>query len=406
MKTRKKKIKKKVKIIFTLIVVVLVAILSAKLYLKHESYEKKVKEEKIKKEEIAKKKKEDALKPKKYSLKMIMVGDALIHSSVYMDAEKSDGTYDFKKMLTNVKPIIKKYDLAYYNQETILGGTSLGLSTYPQFNSPQEVGDAFIDAGFNMASLATNHTMDKGEKGVLASVNYWNSHPEVVTSGQWDSWDSRNKVRTYEKNGIRYAFLSYTIWDNGLKAPSGKEYLTNMYSDEQAKMDIEKVKDKVDVIIVAMHWGTEYSTGVDAKQEYIANYLSSLGVNLIIGCHPHVVEPVEYINNNKTFVIYSLGNFISDQDGVVRNTGLMSEVTINKVYNPKDKITSVSVDNPKAELVYTYADRSGVYNKNFKLYTYKELNNSLLPNYENYYDEYKNIVSSRYNNLEWGLSGE
>ena len=345
-------------------------------------------------------------KEKDYSLKLFMVGDALIHSGVYMDAEKPDGTYDFKPMLANLKPIISKYDLAYYNQETILGGKELGYSSYPMFNSPDEVGDASIDAGFDLVSLATNHTMDKREIGVLNSVKYWKSKKNVVTSGQWDSWDERNKVRIYEKNNIKYAFFSYTTWTNGLNPPAGKEYLTNIYSDEKAKEDIEKVRDKVDVVLVAMHWGTEYSLGVSYDQEKIANYLSELGVDVIIGAHPHVVEPVEFINDGKTFVIYSLGNFISDQDGTERLTGLMSEITIKKHIDEEDNVT-ISLDNPRCELVYTYATRRpNSYNKNFRLYSYAKLNDNLLPNYQSYYDKYKGIVSSRYSELTWGLSEE
>ena len=344
--------------------------------------------------------------PKLQSFDLVMVGDALIHYGVYRDAKTSDGGYDFKPMLENMKPIISQYDLAYYNQETILGGTELGLSSYPMFNSPYEVGDAFIDCGFDLVSLATNHTMDKGEKGVLSSVSYWKNHPDIITSGQWSSEEERNEVRIYEKNGIKYAFFSYTMWNNGLNTPAGKSYLSNEYSEEKAKADIEKVRDKVDVVIVAMHWGTEYSLGVSGAQAHEADYLSSLGVDLIIGAHPHVVEPVEYINDGKTFVIYSLGNFISDQDGVERLTGLMAEVSILKIDNI-DGTSSSFVINPKAELVYTGANRPGnTYNSNFKLYTYSSLNDTILPGYQNYYAKYKDVVSSRYPQLQWGLSKE
>ena len=383
------KIKKEVRVLFVLLVVVFVCLAFF-----------------LRKTIIADDKDKLVPKEKDYSLKLFMVGDALIHSGVYMDAEKPDGTYDFKPMLANLKPIISKYDLAYYNQETILGGKELGYSSYPMFNSPDEVGDAFIDAGFDLVSLATNHTMDKREIGVLNSVKYWKSKKNVVTSGQWDSWDERNKVRIYEKNNIKYAFFSYTTWTNGLNPPVGKEYLTNIYSDEKAKEDIESVRDKVDVVLVAMHWGTEYSLGVSYDQEKIANYLSELGVDVIIGAHPHVVEPVEFINDGKTFVIYSLGNFISDQDGTERLTGLMSEITIKKHIDEEDNVT-ISLDNPRCELVYTYATRRpNSYNKNFRLYSYAKLNDNLLPNYQSYYDKYKGIVSSRYSELTWGLSEE
>lgn len=341
--------------------------------------------------------------PKEYQARLFMVGDALIHSAIYYDAKQSDGSYNFSPMLEYIKPISSRYDLVYYNQETILGGASLGYSNYPRFNSPQEVGDAFLDAGFNMVSLATNHTMDKGEQGVINSVNYWKSKNNVITSGQWLSQEERDAVNIYEKNGITYAFFSYTTWTNGLETPIGKEYLNNVYSEEKAKADIEKVRDQVDVVMVAMHWGTEYSLGVSESQMKIANYLSSLGVDIIIGAHPHVVEPVEYINDGKTLVIYSLGNFISDQVGIERLTGLMMEVTIKKTVDVNDEVT-VSIVNPKAELIYTKSNNGG--KRNFKVYPYPQLNNSLLANYMSYYEEYKAIVNSRYPGLVWGVTGE
>lgn len=343
--------------------------------------------------------------PKIYEAKLFMVGDALIHSTVYQDARLADGTYDFKPMLELVKPISSTYDLSYYNQETILGGVELGLSNYPCFNSPYEVGDAFIDAGFNLVSLATNHTMDKREQGVINSVNYWKKHKDkVVYSGQWISFEERESEvsQIYDVNGIKYAFLSYTTWTNGLETPAGKEYLNNVYSDEKAEADISKVKDKADVIIVAMHWGTEYSLGVSYDQERIANYLSNLGVQVIIGAHPHVVEPVQYINDGKTFVIYSLGNFISDQEGVERLTGLMMELTIKKVVNIDDSVT-VTIESPKAELCYTksYYGRK----RNFKVYPYSKLDDTILNGYNSYYEKYTGIVSSRYPELQWGIVG-
>ena len=279
----------------------------------------------VKKDDAKEQKQEEEVVSKKEEMdaSLVMVGDALIHSTVYNDAYTGDG-YDFKPMLKEIKPLIKNYDLKYYNQETILGGTELGLSNYPRFNSPYEVGDAFIDAGFNLVSLATNHTMDKGEQGVINSLNYWNSKDDVYTAGSYLSFEDRDKTVIKEINGITYSFFSYTTWTNGLETPSGKEYLNNVYSPEKAKEDIDKVRDKVDVVIVAMHWGTEYSTSVSASQQEIANYLSSLGVDIIIGSHPHVVEPIAFIR--KTMVIYSLGNFISDQEGVERLTGLMASL--------------------------------------------------------------------------------
>ena len=390
-KRKVRRVKKKIKVFLVLSIL----LIATGVFLEASGFSKNTKKEP--KKVVSKTKEKD------YEIKFFMVGDALIHSAVYTDAKQSDGSYNFKPMLERIKPISSKYDLAYYNQETILGGTELGLSNYPRFNSPYEVGDDFIDAGFDVVSLATNHTMDKNEEGVLNSVKYWKKQKKIVTSGQWDSQDERDKVRIYKKNGIKYAFISYTTWTNGLETPEGKEYLNNVYSEEKAKEDIEKVRDKVDVVIVAMHWGTEYSLGVSAEQTKIANYLSDLGVDLIVGAHPHVVEPVEYINDNKTFVIYSLGNFISDQEGTERLTGLMMEVTIKKHVDKKKK-TEVTIEDPAAELIYTKSNIGG--KRNFKVYPYSELNNNILPNYMSTYAKYKTVVSERYPDLTWGLTEE
>ena len=389
---RRRRIRKRIRNIVLMILAFLLLFGLVVLFLKLNTSKK------VKKDLVIEK--EDVKVPKIYEASVFMVGDALIHSNVYEDARGTDGSYDFKPMLEQIKPISIKYDLKYYNQETILGGATLGYSSYPRFNSPTEVGDAFLDAGFNLVSLATNHTMDKGEAGVINSVNYWKSKENVVYSGQWTSNEEREESHVYNINGISYAFFSYTTWTNGLETPAGKEYLNNVYSPEKAAADIAKVKDLADVIIVAMHWGTEYSLGVSSQQTEIANYLSSLGVNLIIGAHPHVVEPVEYINDGKTFVIYSLGNFISDQIGIERLTGLMMEVTIKKVVDVDDTVT-ISIESPKAELIYTYSK----YGSNFKVYPYYRLDNTLLPNYMSYYEYYKGIVSSRYPELVWGLTG-
>ena len=391
MAKKKVKLKKRFRLCIIVILVVILGIFALDFF-DVSSYFIKNKTSKMKEVEVR--------VPEEYEASIFMVGDALIHSCVYNDARTGNGGYDFKPQIELIKPISSRYDLVYYNQETVLGGTELGLSNYPRFNSPYEVGDAFVDAGFNLVSLATNHTMDKGEVGVTNSVNYWKKQTGVVTSGQWTSFEERDASvsKIYEINGIKYAFLSYTTWTNGLETPRGKEYLNNVYSDEKAAADIAKVKDKADIIIVAMHWGTEYYLGVDSSQTRIANFLASQGVQLIIGAHPHVVEPVEYINDGKTFVIYSLGNLISDQEGNERLTGLMMTLKIKKKVDVDDSVT-ITIEEPKAELTYT---KSG-YCKNFKVYPYSQLNNSILSGYETLRNKYQGIVSQRYPELQWGL---
>jgi len=337
--------------------------------------------------------------PKVHKLNMIMTGDALIHGAVYKDAHVGNNVYDFSKQVELIKPIIQQYDLAYYNQETIIGGKDLGLSTYPRFNSPDEIGDCMLDMGFNLISLATNHTLDKGEKGVLYSTNYWKQKENVLAVGSYDSLEARNTPIIKEKNGITYTMLSYTTVTNGLYPPNGKDYLTNIFTYEKAKTDIEKIRDKVDLVIVAMHWGQEYTHTPVEEQKTIAKYLSELDVDIIIGTHPHVLEPIEFVDD--TLVVYSLGNFISSQIGINKLTGALVSLDIIKTVN-KDNTSNIEINNIGAELIYTYYKNS----KNYKVIPYKDLTDEILPNYKSHYEKYSNVLK-QYDNtipvvsLEW-----
>lgn len=321
------------------------------------------------------------------SATFIAVGDALIHGAVYKDAY-SNGVYNFNNMFTEIKPIIEQYDLKYYNQETILGGTSLGLSSYPLFNSPQEVGDAFMNMGFNLVSLATNHSLDYGERGLINSINYWGKQEGVIAAGSYESEESRVTPRIMEKNGITYTLLSYSTLTNGLRIPYGKDYLFDLYSEEKVKADIERIRDKVDVVMVAMHWGVEYTHTPVQEEKTIAKYLASLGVDIVIGTHPHVIQPIDFIDN--TMVIYSLGNFISSQIGIERLVGLMASVTIKKTVT--DGNVTITLEEPAAQLVYTR--KAGItYGAGFKLYPFSKLDDTILPGYQRYYDQFMNIAT-------------
>lgn len=375
---RKKKLKKWVKLVLFIIVVVILISFTKNNILTNKHNNNKSNKTNDKKVVTTTKKEE------KNELSMIMTGDCLLHTIVYKAAEQQDGSYSFKDMFSNIAPLVKGYDLAYYNQESIIGGKVLGLSSYPTFNSPEEIGDEMVDMGFNLVSLANNHTMDKGVKGVTNSVEYWRTKPGVYWTGQALSEEERQKnIRVEEKNGIKYAFLSYTTVTNGLLPPSNMDYLSNVYSDEKAKKDIELIKDKVDLIIVAMHWGVEYTNSEVDEQKNIANYLSSLGVNLIIGNHPHVIEPITYVND--TLVFYSLGNFVSSQDTSDKLTGALAGLKIKK---ENDKITFSDIN---INLIYTSFKRSYPYN--FKLYPYQMLDSSILVNYNSYYEKYKTILT-------------
>lgn len=338
------------------------------------------------------------------SISLIMAGDNLINDKLYNAAKKDDGSYDFKSMYSYIKDIVKNYDLAYYNQETILGGSEIGVSSYPAFNSPYEVGDATIDTGFNLVSLATNHTLDRGEKAIINSLNYWNNKSNVLTSGSYLSNNDRNKVNIKEVNNITYTMLNYTYGTNGIKVPEGKEYLVNIWPctgnnpdndtkyqeyKKVVKEDILRVRDKVDLLIVAMHFGVEYTHVPTKYQIDMAEFLSSLGVDIIIGTHPHVIMPITYIND--TLVIYSLGNFLSAQDtnnDYNTTVGLLSSIKITKNID-KDNNSSIKLSDLNNELIYT-TNKDGYKIIPFSNPDIKEY----LNDYERVYNKYANIVRS------------
>lgn len=327
------------------------------------------------------------------SISFIGVGDALIHNGIYIDANTyqvgADGhyIYNFDKMFTHIKDIIAPYDLKFYNQETVIGGKNLGLSNFPKFNSPDEIGLDLVRNGFNMVNLASNHTMDKYEVGATYSANMWKNVEGVYAVGNYSSWDERNAVRIEEKNGITYTLLGYTYGTNGMPVPAGKEYLVNLYSDEQAKADIEKVRDQVDVVMVSMHWGNEYTHVPSAEQRRQAEYLSSLGVDVIIGHHSHTIQPIEFVGD--TLVMYSLGNFISAQDYEYQRVGMIAAFTVNKT-TTDGVTTDLSISDVKGDLIWTH--RTGWYT-NFEVIPFSRLNDNILWGYQSIYERYKPIIN-------------
>lgn len=343
------------------------------------------------------------------SFTMAMVGDHLIHSSVYKDAARLAGGngYDFTPMLTYVKERVEGFDLKYYNQETILGGTELGLSDYPSFNSPYEAGDAMLDAGFNLVSLATNHTMDRGTQAVLNSRAYWDEQKDVLAVGSYDSFERQEEVVIKEINGITYTMLNYTYGTNGIAVPEGKEYLVNVwptnlnindpdadtaYNDYKQRVaeDIKKVRNKVDFLIVAMHWGVEYTHEPTAYEKDSAKFLADQGVNLIIGTHPHVIQPVEWIDN--TLVYYSLGNFLSSQyqdQNFNKSVGLMGTLRVTKTEKGDEK--KITIDNIENELLYAYYNTSTWRDFHIIPFSHPDIAN-YMKNYESVYETYKDVV--------------
>lgn len=337
----------------------------------------------------------DEEKEKTYKLSLLATGDGLIHSVIYR-SYYNNNTYDFSGALTEVKDIISKYDIAYYNQETPLGDNSLEYSGYPRFYTPKEYGDAMINIGFNMISLASNHAYDKGESGVIKTLDYF-ENTDALYHGMNRTEENTDNYIIKEKNNITYTMLSYTTLDNGLSSLLGnKQYMVNKYNKDKVKEDIEYLRDKVDVLIVAMHWGVEYTSSPTDEQKEIAKFLADLGVDIVIGNHPHVLQPITWIDD--TLVMYSLGNFISNQygtDDYNKLVGFLATLDITKTV--KEDESKISIDNLGGELIFTYYKgdpiNTAVHSGHKVIPFSKMTDGTYLKDYERLYTKYSNILT-------------
>ena len=274
---------------------------------------------------------ETILPPKEVSL--VMVGDNLLHMSLVGNGENPDGSMNFDSLYEELLPYFEDADLSVIVQETVLGGKELGYSGYPLFNSPQEVGDSIAKAGFDIVLHATNHTLDKGAKGVENTLEFWKKHPDITVLGINESFEEQNSITYIEKNGIKFALLNYTDSTNGIPRPSGKEYLVNTVDEEKIKNDLTIAEENAEFTIVFMHWGTEYALSENQFQQNLATIMCEYGADLIMGSHPHVLEPVKWVeteNGNKALVYYSLGNYVSRQKEVNNLLGGLATVKIRR----------------------------------------------------------------------------
>ncbi len=294
---------------------------------------------------------------------LLMTGDILLHTPVAESGLQEDGNYNFSAVFAHTKEQIESADLAIVNQEVILGGAELGISGYPAFNAPFELGDALADTGFDVILHATNHALDKGAKGITNCLGFWEeSHPELAVLGIHDSAQDQEEIYIYEKDGMKIAVLNYTYGTNGISMPDGMEYAVDMLEKERIEEDLQRADELADFTVVCPHWGTEYRLTQDAYQEQMARFFWENGADLVLGTHPHVIEPVVWLGENGSeicdleeqdgvltgtdtgdgmLVYYSLGNFVNwtsgTGDGVAdRMVGGMARITLGR--NEKGKV--------------------------------------------------------------------
>lgn len=266
---------------------------------------------------------------------VVMVGDVLVHQGVWQSGERPDGTRNYDHLFAQVAPDISSADLALVNQETILGGPDLGFSGYPTFNGPQEIGDAEAAAGFDVVLQATNHAVDKGQPGIDNSLNFWREkHPEVATIGVAKQGEPVNSMCMVERNGVKIAVLNYSFSTNGIPLPENNPCAVSMLSESQIANDAQTACEQgADIIIACPHWGEEYQNAPNKSQKHWAQVFADNGVDVVIGTHPHVLQPVETLTRSdggQTLVFWSLGNFVSTQATAGTMVGGMAKVMLVK----------------------------------------------------------------------------
>lgn len=296
------------------------------------------------------------------------VGDIMMHGPQIKAGNLGNGKYDFSLMFRSIKPFIEKADFAIGNLETILAGEEREYTGYPRFNSPEILAKNIKDAGFDMVTTANNHSLDRNFYGVEKTIENLDK-VGLLHTGTYGSKEDSESVFIKDINGIKIAFLSYTYATNGIEIP--EKFAVNLIDRGKIFEDINKARQlNVDMIIVSMHFGVEYKTKQNKTQEDLVNFLFNNGVDVVLGSHPHVLQPMEMKNvkdiygiEKDRFVIYSQGNIVSNMKDRYKNSGVIINLNIKKDKNG----TNIE----KVDYIPTFVD--SYYNSKEKKVTYEIL---------------------------------
>ena len=327
------------------------------------------------------------------------IGDVMCHNTQYMDAYDSDtGTYDFSYVFDNISSYTKTADICIGNLETSFAGEDRGYSNYPTFNSPDSLADSLKSIGVDVLSTAGNHALDMGFSGLSRTIDVLDK-ADISHLGTYKTQEDQDKVLIKYVKGVKIAFIDYTYGTNGISVPSDKKFCINLIDKDLIKKHIETAKNQnADMIVACMHWGTEYQTKQNSEQEELADFLFQNGENVIIGNHPHVIQPMEKrtvtLEDGSTrdgFVVYALGNFICDQNAVNTRDSIILNLKITKHTDG-----SITIDNYDYVPIYMYKDTS-VSKHKMKILDI----NKTIYNYENNLDD--SITEKIYNLMKTEL---
>lgn len=259
------------------------------------------------------------------TVRLLFGGDLMQHMPQVAAAQQSDGSHDYTTSFQYIAPIFRNADIAVLNLETTISTTGK-YSGYPLFASPVAIADAMVDMGIDIALLANNHCCDRYGKGIDTTIDELTRRNIAHVGAYKDSIDFRdNNIHHFECKDVRFALLNYTYGTNGMPIPKG--HMVNQIDTLIIKRDISSIsRDSVDCVIACMHWGVEYQRTANSEQKRLATMLRREGVDIIIGSHPHVIQPYEADSTHVTY--YSLGNLVSNQQWRYSDGGLLAEVEV------------------------------------------------------------------------------
>ena len=281
---------------------------------------------------------------------MTAIGDTLCHNTQYWDAyNSSTKQYDFSYVYDNIKDYTSSADITIGSLETTFAGEDRGYSNYPVFNSPDSLATGLKDIGVDVISLAGNHALDYGYSGICRTIDVLDN-VGISHLGTYKSAEDQDKILIKDVKGVKIAFINYTYGTNGIPVPSDKSYCLNLIDKDLISKQIKQAKEQnVDMIVACMHWGTEYKTSANDEQKELADFLFKSGVDIILGNHPHVLEPMEKktitLDDGSTkdvFVVYALGNFTADQRAEITRDSAILNLDITKDSDGKILINKVS----------------------------------------------------------------
>ncbi len=270
------------------------------------------------------------------------VGDLMCHSPQYKYAEVKKDSFDFRTFYKYVKPFLENSDLTIGNLETVIAAKGYKYSGYPMFNTPAAYLKALKFAGFNLITTANNHALDKGIKGVASTIGYLKKD-SINYEGTFLSQSDRDSIRIYDLKGIKVAVLAYTYGLNNNILRKSNGYLINVIDTVLIRKDIYTAREKgAEIVLVYYHFGDQYKRYTSKYQKEIVAKTIAFGADLILGGHPHVIEPARYFKTQRAkldtgYVIYSLGNFFSNQMWRYADAGVILKVYISKDFN-KDSL--------------------------------------------------------------------